>query len=60
LFKALSDPAHPFIEASEGLKTVSLIEKIYAASPMAVGSQIVASGNSGLSARSIRRLVRIS
>jgi len=33
LIKSLDDPGHPFLEASEALKSVEIIEKIYAASP---------------------------
>jgi predicted dehydrogenase len=33
LIKALDSPAHAFVEASEGLKSVEMIERIYAASP---------------------------
>lgn len=34
LLKALSNPDHTMVEASEALKTVQIIEKIYAASPL--------------------------
>jgi predicted dehydrogenase len=34
LIKALTDPSFRFVEASEALKTVEIIEKIYAASPL--------------------------
>lgn len=34
LIKALSDPAHEFMEASEALKSVEMIERIYASSPL--------------------------
>lgn len=34
LLSTLKDPAHPLVEAPEALKTVEIIEKIYAASPL--------------------------
>lgn len=33
LIKSLDNPGYPFLEASEALKSVEIIEKIYAASP---------------------------
>ena len=34
LIKALNDPSHPFINATEAIRSVQIIEKIYEASPL--------------------------
>ena len=34
LVKVLADPSHPFIDATEAMKSVEIIEKIYEASPL--------------------------